>query len=45
MKANRLFQVSLNLAGDVDDPHVVVVLNDATEFKNLQLQFVQSQKM
>lgn len=38
-------QVSLNPAGDADAPHVIAVLNDVTEFKNLQLQFVQSQKM
>ncbi|MEL6957741.1 MAG: ATP-binding protein [Pseudomonadota bacterium] len=38
-------QVSLNPAGDVDAPHVVAVLSDVTEFKSLEMQFVQSQKM
>lgn len=38
-------QVSLNPAGDATSPHVIAVLNDVTEFKNLELQFVQSQKM
>lgn len=38
-------QVSLNPAGDAETPHVIAVLNDVTEFKNLELQFVQSQKM
>ncbi|MGJ8610605.1 MAG: ATP-binding protein, partial [Octadecabacter sp.] len=38
-------QVSLNPAGDADAPHVIAVLSDVTEFKNLELQFVQSQKM
>lgn len=38
-------QVSLNPAGDTENPHVIAVLNDVTEFQNLQMQFVQSQKM
>jgi two-component system cell cycle sensor histidine kinase/response regulator CckA len=38
-------QVSLNPAGQAETPHVIAVLNDVTEFKNLQMQFVQSQKM
>ncbi len=38
-------KVSLNLAGTPDDPHLIAVLNDVTEFKALELQFVQSQKM
>jgi two-component system cell cycle sensor histidine kinase/response regulator CckA len=38
-------QVSLNPAGDAETPHVIAVLNDVTEFKNLEMQFVQSQKM
>jgi len=38
-------QVSLNPAGDSENLHVIAVLNDVTEFKNLQNQFVQSQKM
>lgn len=44
-KNETFVQVSLNPAGDVDHPYVVAVLNDVTEFKNLELQFVQSQKM
>ncbi|WP_235000578.1 ATP-binding protein [Pseudooctadecabacter jejudonensis] len=38
-------QVSLHPAGPSDKPHIIGVLNDVTEFKSLQLQFVQSQKM
>lgn len=38
-------QVSLNPAGDMESPHIVAVLNDVTEFKSLQMQFMQSQKM
>ena len=38
-------QVGLNLTGDEDDPHLIAVLNDATELKTLEMQFVQSQKM
>ncbi len=38
-------QVSLNPAGDFENPYVVAVLSDITEFKSLQMQFVQSQKM
>lgn len=38
-------QVSLNPAGQAETPHVIAVLNDVTEFKNLQMQFVQSEKM
>lgn len=37
--------MSLHPGGDFSEPHVVAVVNDVTEFKNLQLQFVQSQKM
>ena len=37
--------MSLNPAGQAETPHVIAVLNDVTEFKNLQMQFVQSQKM
>jgi len=45
-ETNETFlQVSLNPAGNGDAKHVIAVLNDVTEFKNLQLQFVQSQKM
>jgi two-component system cell cycle sensor histidine kinase/response regulator CckA len=38
-------QVTLNLAGGDKDPHLVAVLNDVTELKTLEAQFVQSQKM
>jgi len=38
-------QVSLNPAGGPDMPYVIAVLSDVTEFKNLEQQFVQSQKM
>ena len=38
-------QVSLNAADDPDDDHLIAVLNDMTEFKSLEAQFVQSQKM
>ena len=44
-KEEVFIQVSLNPAGDAEAPHVIAVLNDVTEFKSLQLQFVQSQKM
>lgn len=38
-------QVTLNTAGGVSDPHLIAVLNDVTELKTLEAQFVQSQKM
>jgi two-component system, cell cycle sensor histidine kinase and response regulator CckA len=38
-------QVSLNLAGPADDLHLIAVMNDVTELKSLEAQFVQSQKM
>lgn len=38
-------QVGLNLAGGAEDRHLIAVLNDATELKSLEAQFVQSQKM
>ncbi|MDX8353463.1 ATP-binding protein [Cognatiyoonia sp. IB215182] len=38
-------QVTLNLAGGTRDPHLIAVLNDVTELKTLEAQFVQSQKM
>lgn len=44
-KRETFVQVSLNPAGGAETPHVVAVLNDVTEFKNLERQFVQSQKM
>lgn len=38
-------QVTLNTAGGPNDPHLIAVLNDVTELKTLEAQFVQSQKM
>ncbi|MDU8926787.1 ATP-binding protein [Alisedimentitalea sp. MJ-SS2] len=38
-------QVMLKRASDPGDPALVAVLNDATELKTLEAQFVQSQKM
>ena len=38
-------QVTLNKAGGITDPHLIAVLNDVTELKTLEAQFVQSQKM
>jgi len=38
-------QVTLNTAGGPDDLHLIAVLNDVTELKTLEAQFVQSQKM
>ena len=38
-------QVSLNKSTDAGQPILVAVLNDATELKTLEAQFVQSQKM
>ncbi|WP_245831677.1 ATP-binding protein [Salibaculum halophilum] len=41
----QFIQVSLNPAGDADRDYLLAVLNDVTEFKSLEQQFVQSQKM
>jgi len=38
-------QVTLNSGGNGDERYLVAVLNDMTEFKSLEAQFVQSQKM
>lgn len=38
-------QVTLNLVSELGRPALIAVLNDATELKSLQAQFVQSQKM
>ena len=38
-------QVSLNVASGPEGPYLIAVLNDMTEFKSLEAQFVQSQKM
>jgi two-component system cell cycle sensor histidine kinase/response regulator CckA len=38
-------RVALNVAGPAEDPHLLAVLDDVTELKSLEAQFVQSQKM
>ncbi len=38
-------QVTLNISGDQTDMRLIAVLNDVTELKTLEAQFVQSQKM
>ncbi|PUB19249.1 two-component system cell cycle sensor histidine kinase/response regulator CckA [Yoonia sediminilitoris] len=38
-------QVTLNISGEGADKHLIAVLNDVTELKTLEAQFVQSQKM
>lgn len=38
-------QVTLNISGASQDTHLIAVLNDVTELKTLEAQFVQSQKM
>ena len=42
---DTFIQVTLNTAGGSSDPHLIAVLNDVTELKTLEAQFVQSQKM
>lgn len=44
-KQGTFVQVTLNLARDEEDTHLIAVLNDVTELKTLEGQFVQSQKM
>ena len=44
-KQDTFVQVTLNTAGENDDLHLIAVLNDVTELKTLEAQFVQSQKM
>ncbi len=44
-KQDTFVQVTLNTAGGADDLHLIAVLNDVTELRSLELQFVQSQKM
>ena len=44
-KQDTFVQVTLNTAGSADDLHLIAVLNDITELKTLEAQFVQSQKM
>ncbi len=41
----KFLQITLSRIMDNDQPVLIAVLNDATEFKTLQAQFVQSQKM
>jgi two-component system cell cycle sensor histidine kinase/response regulator CckA len=42
---DTFIQVTLSIAGARNDPHLIAVLNDVTELKTLESQFVQSQKM
>jgi two-component system cell cycle sensor histidine kinase/response regulator CckA len=42
---DTFLRVTLNLAGQGEDMHLIAVLNDVTEHKSLEAQFVQSQKM
>lgn len=44
-RQDTVVQVTLNVAGSGDDAHVIAVMNDVTELKTLEAQFVQSQKM
>ena len=44
-RQDTFVQVTLNTAGGPDDAHLIAVLNDVTELKTLEAQFVQSQKM
>ena len=44
-KAETFVQVTLSTSGTDDDRHLIAVLNDVTELKALEAQFVQSQKM
>lgn len=42
---DKFVQVTLNTSGTGENRHFIVVLNDVTELKTLEAQFVQSQKM
>lgn len=44
-RQDTVVQVTLNVAGEGDDSHLIAVMNDVTELKTLEAQFVQSQKM
>ncbi|WP_131802759.1 two-component system sensor histidine kinase NtrB [Cognatiyoonia sediminum] len=44
-KYETFFQVTLNISDAADGRHLIAVLNDVTEFKTLEAQFLQSQKM
>jgi two-component system cell cycle sensor histidine kinase/response regulator CckA len=50
VRANRhsadvFLQINVSVTGPPDRPNAVIVLNDATELKTLEGQFIQSQKM
>ncbi len=42
---NVFFQVNLLRVDSIDGPQIIATMNDATELKSLEAQFVQSQKM
>jgi len=44
-RQSTFLQVTLNAAESDDGAHLIAVLNDVTELKTLEAQFVQSQKM
>ena len=44
-RQDTVLRVALNRAGGPDDAHLIAVLDDVSEFKALEAQFVQSQKM
>ncbi len=44
-RRDTFVQVTLSTAGHGDEAHLIAVLNDVTELKTLEAQFVQSQKM
>jgi two-component system cell cycle sensor histidine kinase/response regulator CckA len=44
-RQDTVLRVALNRAGGPDEAHLIAVLDDVSEFKALEAQFVQSQKM
>jgi two-component system, cell cycle sensor histidine kinase and response regulator CckA len=42
---NKYLRVSLGVTGHGENRHIIAILNDVTEHKSLEAQFVQSQKM
>lgn len=42
---DTFLRVTLSLSGDGEETHLIAVLNDVSEHKSLEAQFVQSQKM
>ena len=44
-RQDMVVQVTLNVAGVGAEAHLIAVMNDVTELKSLEAQFVQSQKM